>query len=180
MDKKYVVRLSREQRVLLEAPVKRAKAAGYKILRPHLLLKTDAEGPASSDVEVAEAFGCHSRAVANVRQRFVEAGLEAALGRKKREFPQRQRKLDGPGGCSTNRVKLRTTAQRPGPVDLTTVGRSVGRPRNCRRYFGTNGPPGIENSILKPHLRECLVIPPGRRQRLRRRWRMRYTVRAAV
>ena len=43
----------------------------------------------------AEAFGCHARTVANVRQRLVEAGLEGALARKKREVPPRQRKLDG-------------------------------------------------------------------------------------
>jgi hypothetical protein len=33
--------------------------------------------------------------VANVRQRFVEEGLESALGRKKRETPPIPKKIDG-------------------------------------------------------------------------------------
>jgi len=95
MDKKYIVRLSREEREQLDALVKKGKAAAYKILHAHILLKTDVEGPAWADAPVAAAFGCHSRTVANVRQRLVEAGLEAALERQKRELPPRQRKLDG-------------------------------------------------------------------------------------
>lgn len=95
MDKKYIVRLCREEREQLEALVKKGKAPAYKILHAHILLKTDVEGTNWADNQVAEAFGCHARTVANVRQRLVEAGLEAALARKKREVPPRQRKLDG-------------------------------------------------------------------------------------
>jgi len=95
MDKKYIVRLGSEERERLEAWVKKGKATAYKILHAHILLKTDAEGPDWSDKRVAGAFGCHMRTVANVRQRLVEHGLEAALERKKREVPPRQRKLDG-------------------------------------------------------------------------------------
>lgn len=95
MDKKYLVRLGSEERELLEALVKKGKAAAYKILHAHILLKTDVEGPNWSDSRVSEAFGCHMRTVANVRQRLVEHGLAGALERKKREVPPRQRKLDG-------------------------------------------------------------------------------------
>ena len=95
MDKKYIVRLSREEHEQLEALSKKGKAAAYKILHAQILLKTDADGPAWPDTRVAEAFGCHARTVANVRQRLVEEGVEAALGRKKRELPPRPRKLDG-------------------------------------------------------------------------------------
>lgn len=95
MDKKYIVRLGNEERELLEAWVKKGKATAYKILHAHILLKTDVEGPNWSDSRISEAFGCHMRTVANVRQRLVEHGLEGALERKKREVPPRQRKLDG-------------------------------------------------------------------------------------
>ena len=44
---------------------------------------------------MAEAFGCHEGTVGNVRQRFVEEGLEAALGRKQQAEPSRKRILDG-------------------------------------------------------------------------------------
>lgn len=108
MDKKYIVRLSSEERDLLEALVKKGKAAAYKIRHAHVLLKADAAGPNWPDRRIAEAFGCHLRTVVNVRERLVTQGLEVALGRKQREVPPRKRKLDGAGearlialSCST-------------------------------------------------------------------------------
>jgi transposase len=95
MDKRDIVRLSSAERERFAALIKKGKAAAYKILPAHILLKTDAAGPDWSAAQVAEAFGCHSRTVANVRQRLGEEGVEAALERKKREIPPRQRKLNG-------------------------------------------------------------------------------------
>jgi len=95
MKKRYIVRLSSEERGLLETLIKKGKGAAYKLLHAHILLKTDADGPDWSDSQVSEVFGCHARTVANVRQRLVERGFEGALERKKRETPPRERKLDG-------------------------------------------------------------------------------------
>ena len=97
MNKKYVVRLTAEERADLEALVRRGKAQAYKIRHAHVLLKVDADGPAWADEAVAEAFGCHLNTVRNLRERFVEGGLEAALSRKKQEAPSRKRSLDGAG-----------------------------------------------------------------------------------
>jgi len=48
------------------------------------------------DIErAAEAFGCHPKTVANVRQRLVEGGLDAAIERKKRDRPPRTPVCDG-------------------------------------------------------------------------------------
>lgn len=60
-----------------------------------MLLKIDADGPNWSEAKAAEAFNCSPRTVFNIRQRFVELGLEAALERKTRESPPRARILDG-------------------------------------------------------------------------------------
>jgi transposase len=95
MNKKYIVRLTGDEREYLEEIVSKGKAAAYKIKHANLLLKTDAEGPNWSDEQAAEAFGCHANTVRNVRQRFVEQGLDAALQRKKRDCPPRERILDG-------------------------------------------------------------------------------------
>lgn len=95
MNKKYIVRLTEAEREYLEQIVSKGKAAAYKIKHANLLLKTDADGPNWSDEDVADAFGCHAGTVRNVRQRFVELGLEAALLRKKREQPAREKILDG-------------------------------------------------------------------------------------
>ena len=95
MDKKYLVRLTGEERVQLEELIAKGKAAAYRITHAHILLKADADGPAWSDERIAEAFSVHVNTARNVRQRFVEGGLEAALNRKKPLMPPRQRVLDG-------------------------------------------------------------------------------------
>src|SRR4029450_11853138 len=95
MNKTYVVRLTDDERQELVQLTKSGKAAAYKIKPAHILLQVDANGPHWSDEHVAKALHCHGNTVRHVRQRFVEQGLEAALGRKKQEKPSRQRRLDG-------------------------------------------------------------------------------------
>jgi transposase len=95
MNKKYVVRLTAEERKYLEGFVSKGKRSAYKIKHANILLKADADGPGWSDEAIAEAFMANSNTVRNVRQRFVERGLEAALERKKQSAPSRKRILDG-------------------------------------------------------------------------------------
>jgi hypothetical protein len=65
-NKKYIVRLTEKERQELRAMVKKGRAAAYKIKHANILLKTDADGPAWTDVRIAEAFGCHPRTVEDV------------------------------------------------------------------------------------------------------------------
>ena len=95
MNKKYIVRLTADEREQLKGLVSKGKAAAYKIKHANVLLKADADGPAWTDERIAEAFSVHGGTVANIRERLVEQGLEAALNRKKREKPPRENKLDG-------------------------------------------------------------------------------------
>jgi len=95
--KKYVVRLSAEEREGLKALVSKGRASARKIAHARVLLKVDADGPGWTDQEAAEAFGIRANTVRDVRQRFVEQGLEAALERKRRDEPPTRRKLDGAG-----------------------------------------------------------------------------------
>ena len=95
MNKKYIVRLTAEERGQLEALVKRGQGQAYKIKHANILLKADADGPGWSDEKMAEAFGCHLNTPKNIRQRFVEEGLASALARKPQERPSRERLLDG-------------------------------------------------------------------------------------
>ena len=97
MNKKYIVRLTSDERKELEDVVSKGLAQAYKIKHANVVLKADADGPAWSDVEIAEAFCCHVRTVEGIRKRFVLEGLDAALGRKKRAMPPRERILDGEG-----------------------------------------------------------------------------------
>ena len=97
MNKKYVVRLTSEERLTLQRLVSVGKTAARKILHARILLLADQgpDGPAKTDDQIAEALSAHPRTIAGVRQRLVEQGLEAALVRKKQTQPSRGRKLDG-------------------------------------------------------------------------------------
>jgi hypothetical protein len=95
MTKRYVVRLTDEERRELSELVSKGKAAAYRIKHAHILLKVDADGPGWSDRQAAEAFGCHPNTVGHLRERFVEQGLTAALERKKRPTPPRAPICDG-------------------------------------------------------------------------------------
>ena len=95
MQKKYIVKLSDLERKSLDEIVSKGKHSVYKIKHAHILLKTDANGPNWTDERTAEAFGCHAQTVRNIRKRFFEEGLSAALGRSKPAKPPRSPKLDG-------------------------------------------------------------------------------------
>jgi transposase len=97
MNKKYVVRLTTQERASLLRLVRGGKAAARKLLRARILLQGDQgpEGPGWTDTQIAAALAAHPRTIANVRQRLVEQGLEAALNRKKQDRPSHLRKLDG-------------------------------------------------------------------------------------
>jgi transposase len=95
--KKYRVTLTAEERSQLQELIAAGKAAAKKLTHARILLKADASkgGPAWIDERIAEAVEVSIPTVERVRQRFVEQGLEAALIRKKRDRPSRERKLDG-------------------------------------------------------------------------------------
>ena len=93
--KKYVVRLTDEERRQLTDLTGKGKTAAYRIKHAHILLKADVDGPAWPVAQIAEVFSVHSNTVSNIHRRFVERGLEAALTHKKRDRPPRERKLDG-------------------------------------------------------------------------------------
>ena len=95
--KKYLVTLIPEERDQLTRLTTAGKASARTLTRARILLKADqAEGgPAWGDADIAAALDCGLRTVERVRQRFVERGLEQALGRKPQDRPSRERRLDG-------------------------------------------------------------------------------------
>lgn len=97
MQKVFVVRLSEEERVPLTMLVKAGKASSLKITRARILLKADQQerGPAWTDAEIATALDVSMKTVFNVRRRWMEHGLDAALMRRPQSAPSRSRKLDG-------------------------------------------------------------------------------------
>ena len=96
MNKKYIVRLTPEDRQSLEALVRRGQVAAYKAKRAWILLQADAsaDGPGWPDEKISEAYGVGLRTIHRVRQTWVEDGLAAVLKRAV-QMRRRSRKLDG-------------------------------------------------------------------------------------
>jgi transposase len=95
MPKKYVLKLTGDERGELERVVKRGKAAAWKVQRAQALLKCDQgpAGPAWTDEQIAEAFDCTPRSLESWRKQAVERGPLALLERKPRV--RATHKLDG-------------------------------------------------------------------------------------
>lgn len=160
MNKKYIIRLTGEERQELGHLINIGKTQAYRIKHANILLAVDADGPGWSDEQAAEAFRCHGNTVRNVRQRLVEQGMEAALARKPQEMPSRQRIFDGekearllaiacsapPEGRATwTLTMLADTLVALGVVDSVSA-------QTVRRT--------LKKNELRPHVRKCWVIPP--------------------
>jgi hypothetical protein len=117
MNKKYIVRLSDEERRHLAELTRKGKATAYKIRHANILLKADADGPAWTDERIAESFAVSVNTVLGVRQRLVEQGLEAALNRKKQAHPSHSPLLDGAGEARL--IALRCSAPPAGHARWT-------------------------------------------------------------
>jgi hypothetical protein len=95
MNKKYVVRLSEEERGICQEVIKKLKGSSQKARRAQILLKADADGPAWTDGRIAEAYNCRVQTIENLRKRLVSEGFELALEGKERQEPPTPPKLDG-------------------------------------------------------------------------------------
>ena len=95
MEKKYIVRLTDEERSELHEVIKKLKGSSQKVRRAQILLKADADGPNWTDQRIAEAFDCRVQTVENIRQRLVEEGFEETLNGAKREKPPTEKLLNG-------------------------------------------------------------------------------------
>ena len=95
MRKKYVVRLTHEERERLAAVIRTLSGTSQKVRRAQILLKADADGPGWTDRQIADAFNCRTKTVENVRQHLVERGFEQTLDGIRRSKPPTPKRLDG-------------------------------------------------------------------------------------
>jgi transposase len=94
MQKKYIVRLTDTERETLNELIGKLNGTSQKVRRAQVLLKADADGPGWTDAKIADAFGCRTKTVENIRERFVTEGFEVTLHGKARVTP-RPKLLDG-------------------------------------------------------------------------------------
>jgi hypothetical protein len=95
--KRYVVRLSTEERERLEALIRKGKSPAQRLLKARILLKTDVSqvGEGWSDSRIIKALETSASMVYRVRKQLVEEGFEAVLSRKQRLTPAVARIFDG-------------------------------------------------------------------------------------
>ena len=95
MIKKYIVRLTDAERESLTEVVAKFKGTSQKVRRAQVLLKADVNGPGWTDAKIADAFGCRTKTVENIRERLVTRGFEVTLEGEKRLNPPCAKLLDG-------------------------------------------------------------------------------------
>lgn len=95
MNKKYIVSLTPEERLLLEQLTKKGKAPVYKVNHARILLKADTNQKDGGwkDLAISKALDISVPTIERVRRLFVEQSLEAALTRQ--PSSSKSRKLDG-------------------------------------------------------------------------------------
>ena len=95
--KKYVVRLSKDERDQLNELIRKGKSPAKQQLKARILLKADVSknGEGWSDSKIIKALNTSVSMVYRVRQQLVEEGLEAVLSRKPRATPAIPRIFDG-------------------------------------------------------------------------------------
>ncbi len=125
MEKKYIVRLTDQERETCREAIKKLKGSSQKVRRAQILLKADAEGAAWTDRQIAEAFSCRTKTVENIRQRFVEQGFEETLERKQLQVAPANKLLDGEQEAKIIAMRLGTAPQGYGNWTLRLLARKV-------------------------------------------------------
>ena len=94
---KYRVCLTDTERKQLLRLVKKGAATARSIMRANILLAADENNDdgKKSEAAIAEMFHVHFQTVHTVRKTYAEQGMDAAIGRKKRETPPVPVKITG-------------------------------------------------------------------------------------
>lgn len=96
MKKKYIVKLTEEERTYLAEKISSGVESARSLRRAWILLKADQgeHGPAWSDERISEAYEISSTSVYQIRRRYYQRGMKGTVARKK---PDRvyERCLDG-------------------------------------------------------------------------------------
>ena len=95
--KKYIVRLSGEEREALKRLVSSGKGSARMFTRAHVLLKADVgeEGPGWPDKKISEAFDVTVQSIERIRKQLVEEGFDSVLSRRKYTQKVSRKKIDG-------------------------------------------------------------------------------------
>src|SRR2546430_5638638 len=125
--KKYVVRLSSEEREQLEALIRKGKSPAQRLLKARILLKADVSeaGAGWSDSRIIKALETSPSMVYRVRKQLVEEGFEAVLSRKQRATPAVAPVFDGGKEAKLIPPACFQPPQSPGPLTFPVLENNV-------------------------------------------------------
>lgn len=123
--KKYLVRLTDAERKICAEVIHKLKGTSQRVRRAQILLKADADGPAWTDAQIADAFSCRTKTVEDVRQRIVNHGFERTLDRKKSPTAGAKKLLDGNQEAKIIAMRLGSPPEGYGKWTLRLLARKV-------------------------------------------------------
>ncbi len=94
MGKKYRVTLSEQEQTQLKNIIGKRSAKSVQVKRSYILLAADENGAGLADEQISRQYQVGVRTIERLRERFVGAGLAAALQGKKRQLGK-QKAFDG-------------------------------------------------------------------------------------
>ena len=160
--KKYVVKLSAEERERLEALISSGKRSAQLITKARILLKADASeaGEGWTDREIAAALDTSVNTVGSARRQLVEEGFEATLLRKYNPNSARPRIFDGAA-----EAKLIALACSPAPEgfarwSLRLLEEKVVELNIVEKASDNTIGRDSKKNTLQPHRNRQWVIPP--------------------
>jgi hypothetical protein len=123
--KKYLVRLTDAERKICAEVISKLKGTSQRVRRAQILLKADADGPAWTDAQIADAFSCRTKTVEDVRQRIVNHGFERTLDRQKSPTAGAKKLLDGNEEAKIIAMRLGSPPEGYGKWTLRLLARKV-------------------------------------------------------
>ena len=160
--KKYVVRLTAEERGQLDELISKGKRSAQLLTKARILLKADVSdaGEGWSDSRIAAALDTSIANIERTRRQLVEEGFEAVLTRKYNPNSARPRNFRRRGGSKADRTD---TLSGPGgfrPLEPAPARGEGRRTAHCRARQRQHDRANAKKNILKPHLKQQWVIPP--------------------
>src|SRR5216683_3010412 len=159
--KRYVVRLSGDEREQLEPLIRKGKSPAQRLLKARILLKADVSesGEGWSDSRIIKALETSASMVYRVRKQLVEEGFAAVLSRKQRATPAVQRIFDGEKEAKLIALACSKPPKGRALWTLRLLENKVVELNIVDRASDSTIGRTLKN-ILQPHRRQQWVIPP--------------------
>ena len=160
--KKYVVRLSAEERAQLDELIRKGRRSAQLLTKARILLKADVSelGEGWSDSRIAAALDTSIATIERTRRQLVEEGFEAVLRRKYNPNSARPRIFDGVAEAKLIALTLSPAPEGFARWSLRLLEEKVRRTAHCRAHQRQHDRADAKKNSLKPHRRQQWVIPP--------------------